>query len=207
MMPKAEFSHHALERVKERLHLRMSEVRAILDGNKAVDIGKENHTNRVHRLFYSEADDMCFVAVQDEKNGEVVTILPIDYHNRKAWTVSFELQDQARVLICGEDDFAFLRLQNAARPIRSSIRVNAVLSHPNGSSDIRRLGTFEGAHPFANLKEIADNDEFKSFVKEGLKRLKRKIASDGKVNLMIRRFKKDPFTNICVDLGDENHAD
>ena len=49
---------------------------------------------------------MCFVLVQDEKNGEVITVLPIDYHERVAWKVSIDAQHWAKnlVLLDRDDD-------------------------------------------------------------------------------------------------------
>ena len=82
MMPKTVITQHALERVYERLHLPVDEIIEILDNGVTTSIGYEHgSTRRLHRLFYSPVDEQCFVAVQDQKNGEVVTILPPDFDN------------------------------------------------------------------------------------------------------------------------------
>ncbi len=88
-MPSTFLSAHAYERVsregdeKRRLNMSEQEVLRILDNDLAVPVGRDpKDKHRVHRLFYSVADDACFVALQDERNGEVVTILPIAGHNR-----------------------------------------------------------------------------------------------------------------------------
>ena len=93
------FTRHAWSRVLGRLTLPPAELADILDWNLAVDIGIEESTNRVHRLFYSSPDDMCFVAIQDRRNGAVVTVLPIDYHETCAFRVSDGAQEQARALV------------------------------------------------------------------------------------------------------------
>ena len=66
-----------------------------------MNIGVEESSRRVHRLFYSQPDGVPFVAIQDEKCGTVVTILPIDYHNRCAWHVSYDAQKSAEAIITG----------------------------------------------------------------------------------------------------------
>lgn len=97
----AKFSKHAFERTENRLSLSHKEVATILDSNKTVNIGVEESSRRVHRLFYSEPDAVPFVAVQDEKCGTIVTILPIDYHERCAWHVSYDAQKEAQSIITG----------------------------------------------------------------------------------------------------------
>jgi len=84
MFPRAVLTAHAFERVGKRLNLTTGEVLAILnagDPERTVTIGTEQGTHRVHRLFYSKSDNYCFIAVQDERNGEVVTVLPMDNHS------------------------------------------------------------------------------------------------------------------------------
>jgi hypothetical protein len=96
----ASFTTHALRRVddKERTGLTPEEVARILDNQLFIPIGREK--KRVHKLFYSERDDDWFVAVQDEENGEVVTIMPYHYHNR--WEISSDTLREARSMITGE---------------------------------------------------------------------------------------------------------
>ena len=94
-MPPTSFTRHAWVRVRNRLSLTPSEVAAILDYDLASPVGEES--GRTHKLFFSSPDDMCFVAVQDEMAGAVVTVLPLDYHS--SWTVSQQAQDQARKLL------------------------------------------------------------------------------------------------------------
>jgi len=92
------FTLHAFSRVHDRLNLSSREIAEILNSNRYVPIGNDGH--RAHRLFYSAPDDYYFVAIQDERNGEVVTVLPIDYHNR--WKVSHEPLERAKQLIVEE---------------------------------------------------------------------------------------------------------
>ncbi len=100
---KSNFSLHAYQRVYDRLSMLPEEVAELLDENKYINIGKETSNNRVHKLFYSKINKMCFVAIQDEKTKTVVTILPIDYHNNICWIVSIYSQNLAKKLIIGEE--------------------------------------------------------------------------------------------------------
>jgi hypothetical protein len=95
---KSSFTRHAWSRVIGRLSLAPAEVAALLDYDLVVDVGIEPGTRRVHRLFYSVPDGMCFVAVQDQECGAVVTVLPIDFHETLAWPVSTAAQETARQL-------------------------------------------------------------------------------------------------------------
>ena len=70
---------HAFDRVAERLHLTDDEVREIIDQEKTILLGFETLTRKIHLLFYSVADAECFVAVQDERTKEVITVLPFDF--------------------------------------------------------------------------------------------------------------------------------
>lgn len=93
---KSHFSTHAFNRVSGRISLKHNEILRLLDSKTYINIGNESGNNKVHKLFFSIIDDLCFVAIQDDKTGTVVTILPIDYHNNIAWMVSFEAQLQAK---------------------------------------------------------------------------------------------------------------
>ena len=79
MNSKAVFTLHALDRVADRLHMSVAEVEEILNQEKTVLLGYEPGTRKMHLLFYSTTDQEYFVAVQDEKTREVVTILPFTY--------------------------------------------------------------------------------------------------------------------------------
>lgn len=75
------------------------ELADLLNDDLAINIGQEVNSNRVHKLFYSTRDNICFVAIQDIKTGTVVTVLPIDYHENISWAVSIEAQNKAKGLV------------------------------------------------------------------------------------------------------------
>ena len=96
-MKEVSFTVHSFFRVKQRLNLDHDGVAAILNNRLAVPLGREAKTNRLHLLFYSPDDDDYFVAVKDEATGEIVTILPHNYHN--SWPISAGAFIDARDLI------------------------------------------------------------------------------------------------------------
>lgn len=99
MAPPARFTDHARDRIDDRLSTELHDVAATLDHDLAVLVGADS--GRLHRLFFSPADEQCFVAVQDEGNGDVVTVLPLDYHSSLGWEISIEAQQQAELLLLG----------------------------------------------------------------------------------------------------------
>lgn len=156
------FSTHAFERVVERLSLDTEEVAALLTYDLAIPIGREHGTTRVHRVFYSVPDAQCFVAVQDESNGEVVTILPIDF---SAWPVSLETQRAAEALmrrrppLSSEQPIvpAARPLPDASRALPSVFRITASFRNPQGRWAVRLLGSIPAA-PYGFDPDRLTND-------------------------------------------------
>src|SRR3990172_4259424 len=100
MIMEAIFSNHAFDRAESRLSMSHDECAVLLDNDLCVDIGMEPlNNNRLHRLFYSVNDKQCFVAVQDQRDGLIVTIWPMDYHSNMAWEVSIECQLEAKYML------------------------------------------------------------------------------------------------------------
>ncbi|MDO8598477.1 MAG: hypothetical protein Q7S02_00010 [bacterium] len=144
------FSTHAFERVAERLSLDTEEVAALLTYDLAMLIGREAGTSRIHRLFYSVPDGQCFIAVQDESNGEVVTILPIDF---AAWAVSLETQRAAEALtrqrppLRSEQSAVPMArpLPDASHVLPSVFRITATFRFSSGRWAVRLLGSIPAA--------------------------------------------------------------
>lgn len=91
-------SRHAFKRIEQRTKLQWEEVTELLDQGLFVDTGHKPGYDRHHLLFYSAADETCFVAIQDKHSGTVVTILTLDYHKNLAWEISNDLCERARKL-------------------------------------------------------------------------------------------------------------
>ena len=96
------FTRHAFKNVSARLFSSHDDIAKILDYGLFLPIGSEEGAKeKVHKLFFSKMDNEWFVAVQDEKNDEVITVLPIDYHNR--WQISLEALMEAKRLVTPAD--------------------------------------------------------------------------------------------------------
>jgi hypothetical protein len=94
------FSHHAAKRVTQRTLLSRLELASVLDHRLFVNVGNEPGLPREHLLFYSLRDENLFVAVRDKLTGEVVTVLPLDYHENLAWSISPAQMKKAKELSC-----------------------------------------------------------------------------------------------------------
>jgi len=97
------FSFHAYERVLGRISMTHRELADLLGADLVIVIGQEQNNNRVHKLFHSAKDNVCFVAIQDIKTGTVITVLPIDYHENICWSVSIDAQQQAKKIITKDE--------------------------------------------------------------------------------------------------------
>lgn len=126
----ARFTGHASSRILDRLSLTRKEIKTLLDADLCILIGRESSTNRVHKLFFSMPDSSCFVAVQDDQNGEVVTILPFDYHGK--WEISLESLEQAQALV--EKAFRVAPVQPSEEDKPGSLIFMAYIERLDGKS-------------------------------------------------------------------------
>jgi hypothetical protein len=93
------YTAHGLERARFRTMMNPQEILEILSSNRSILVGQERGSSRVHRLFYSLADDCTFVGVLDDVTQEVITILP---PGQSFWTISMATHLLARSLVTGE---------------------------------------------------------------------------------------------------------
>ena len=93
------FSRHAFGRLTQRTHLSCEDVAWTLDQQLYANSGRIPGFDREHLVFWSAADQTCFVAIRDCRTGTVVTILPLEYHARIAWRISEADCEKARHLI------------------------------------------------------------------------------------------------------------
>lgn len=158
---KTHFTRHAWSRIHGRLSLSPSDVAQLLDRNIAVDVGVEPGSNRQHRVFFSEPDRVCFVAIQDMKNGAVVTVLPIHFHDRIAWQVSAEAQEEARALVSHMEDAT---TQASPRPeVRAgapALKVTAYRRASNGAVSVLSFGVWPPEPPAAGVGALTQDPSF-----------------------------------------------
>jgi hypothetical protein len=81
------FTKHSELRLLQRSILTEENLIKILDAKVFINIGTEPGFNREHRLIFSISDQAHYVVIQDAHVGRVVTILPVEYHNRISWKV------------------------------------------------------------------------------------------------------------------------
>lgn len=74
------FSEHASEQLHARSKLTRSEVMSLLSNNVSIPVGVDKH--RVHNVIYSIKDEIPLVVVHDERNGEIITVLYLEYNNK-----------------------------------------------------------------------------------------------------------------------------
>jgi hypothetical protein len=74
------FSDHGSEQLHTRSQMKRSEVLRLFTNKLYIPVGVDKH--RVHTVIYSEKDDIPLVIVHDERNGEVVTVLYLEYNNK-----------------------------------------------------------------------------------------------------------------------------
>ena len=134
-------TRHMVERVEieGRCGLTADEICNLLDRNLDVPIG-EGREKVIHRLFYSQPDDECFVAFQSE-DGAVISVWPARWHNRRSqstWAISDQAEELARrVAISGQ----CLSSNGCLYGNERKIVVNALLENLEGTKECQiRLG-------------------------------------------------------------------
>ena len=83
-------SSHAAKRIFQRTSIDSLELMKLLDNGACVNIGQIAGSSRRHLLFFSQKDKFYYVAIQDERSGKIITILPPAYHKNSAWKITTE---------------------------------------------------------------------------------------------------------------------
>jgi hypothetical protein len=104
MKSKTILSKHAMVRNHQRTSMHEKEIVRLLGEGRVVNTGSKPGLTKNHLLFYSKTDDACFVAIQDQVDGKIVTILPLDYQRNLAWKITEEQQVEAKRLAVGMPD-------------------------------------------------------------------------------------------------------
>jgi len=117
---------HAEDRLITRTDLSIEDFETVYKEEKILPIGKEKKSSRLHELFYSKPKDQCFVSIRDERNSEIITILPIDYHQNIAWTIDPDIQQKAKDLALGNKKFGEEELIEYQEQTPSKFRVVAI---------------------------------------------------------------------------------
>lgn len=149
----ARLTKHATQRLAERTTLTHDELFGLIHNQLCVIVGIEPFSNRLHKLIYSESDKAHFVAIQDMATGEVITILPLDYHENLAWKISKEKLQLAVFKVSPELHSSLYPEEEAASDPSIKCSIQLFLNSP-GLQAIRK--SF-GNHRFSNCPSSADD--------------------------------------------------
>ena len=93
------YTSHEIERIRQRISLNPTQIAEILNRNLCVPLGCGRKKKHFHYLIFSPIDHQCFVVIRDETDGVVITVLPIDFHERISFKISLDAQLMARSLL------------------------------------------------------------------------------------------------------------
>jgi len=165
------FTIHALDRVAERMHLTTVELAEILDRGLAVTLGVDEYSNRLRRLFYSVVDEQFFVAVQDAKFGDVVTVLPLDYYVNLHGYVKEQTALEAAALV-GAHPTEVWRLRGVmptpepgTNTGASVVRISGLIRPDDGAPKIKNLGSWPSERAPTELEELVHAPGFLSEIR------------------------------------------
>jgi hypothetical protein len=94
------FSHasrHARQRLGQRCRIAEHDMLSLLDAGACIDLGRKPGCDRRHLLFWSPIDQQAFVAIRDANTGTLITVLPLNFHDRLAWSVTDSQVAEARL--------------------------------------------------------------------------------------------------------------
>jgi len=181
-------TEHARQRIAERSVTAEESVLSMLDAGLFVPIGTEAGTNRSHELLYLPEDGHWFVAIRDLRTLELITLLPIDYHENIAWKVSFDAMQTAREMVTGEKRRGEAEPHAHARPEPTTLKISLIYEVDFIRTARKSLGTHPIVPGFATGELFSDP----SFGREMLERIDRKgIPLDSAVCIAVRKRKHD----------------
>jgi hypothetical protein len=179
---------HARQRISERSVTAEESILSMLDGGLFVPIGTETGTNRSHELLYLPGDGHWFVAIRDIRTLELITFLPIDYHENIAWKVSFDAMQEARRMVTGEKRREEAEPHTHARLEPTTLKISLIYELDFIRTARKSLGTYPIVPGFATGELFSDP----SFGREMLERIARKgIPLDSTVCIAVRKRKHD----------------
>lgn len=127
------FSAHSLKRIDQRLSLHDNEILDLIQ-NVSVDIGKEDGSNKVHKLFYSELDNLHFIAVIDVIYELIITIIPFEY---AIWQI-----DESVLINIKTKTIAYINKKQESKTRKFEVRV-VIFNEIEHSNRFEKLGKFD----------------------------------------------------------------
>jgi hypothetical protein len=195
MKIKHTLTQHAIERIAERSTSSPDSILDMIDNGFYVPIGCDTGSNRSHELLYSPYDNTWFIVIRDIKTFEIITFLPVDYHENLAWKISFDALETARNIICGEKQSNAKGVDHLQEPTTYKL---SVVFYPEPEKHVRRnIGSWM-ISPYESVLDLMEDDEF---IRAIIDRMNEKeIAIDEFHGLGIKKRKNDPYIYLPTDI-------
>jgi hypothetical protein len=139
MLMKSHYSLHALDRLSSRLHLSPAtgqKVLRLLDEGRCIPLWREAENRVIHRLIYVESLTAYFRVVQDESNGEVITLcFAIPKQRHESFNISKQIFERAKTIATAKRVFDLSTLPGVKEenPLLM-LRVAVQMRHPDANN-------------------------------------------------------------------------
>jgi hypothetical protein len=195
MKIKHTLTQHAIDRIIERSTASPDSILDMIDIGLSIPIGCGQGSSRSHELLYVPDDSTWFIVIRDLKNFEIITFLPVDYHETLAWKISFDALECAKRLTCGEKQGNVKGEDHLKEPTTYKI---SVVFYPEPQKHVRRnIGSWR-ISPYEPVFDLMNDDEF---IRAILDRMKEKgIALHEFYCLGLKKSKKDTYIYLPTDI-------
>jgi hypothetical protein len=204
-----EMTLHASRRVEDRISISEEEVKKMISEEKCVTLYKEEGTDIYHHLFFSHLDNQCFVAVVNNHDGRVITILPLHFHQKYNFRgrISEEACQMAMQLsghytppekLSETLDEVIEEIRIPSNPPPSVFRIMVWGYQPRGEHKIFNLGSCPVNKEIDGSKLLKDS----SFCKEILRRLEEKYPGTKLSSMVITYGKNEKRKVWSKDFND-----
>ena len=196
--PSIGLTSHAITRVLERLAISPPQVAELLGEGLYVDVGTEPGTRKQHRLFYSPRDGFCFVAIHDVSNGEVVTVLPLSYHEQLAWPITPQQEQAARALMLPQSGRFSTKPQHYDPALSNArtFRVMAYASKHGAALRAINLGTWPCVPYGRRVERLLEDETFAADVRSRIESIL--FEDEGIEGVYVRLGKEGPAKRIAM---------
>lgn len=192
------FSRHAFDRLQERTKITAEEIAILFDNNVYLNLGAKPGLIKHHILFYSKDDNDFYVAIQDNLNGDIITILPLDYHSNLAWGVTE--RDKEKVLLKYKEYEK--KLETPLETAKYNIKIHFLFEEKFKSLDVsnKALVDYE-----SSVERLLNDQGVQGEIKEVIKKNKIEVTDDILISVRIGRKGKPTYYNLIKTIG-ENYA-
>lgn len=187
------FSEHASTQLHARSQMKRSEVLRFLSDKITIPVGADKH--RIHTVIYSVKDDIPLVIVHDERNGEIVTVLFLEYNNKfkidpnitekiKKITVEYTERTKPRETI--SEKTAWLEMYSQVRncpEVKGLIRLYFNVKTGDGMKEVEFI-TLNSIDFGGDVSKICEIPHIKIKIENG--RVRKKVAKLAIVNIFTR---------------------